>query len=134
MRAHNERSSSFFSFVARRVVRRRERVSRLSFRAASESLLFFLPCVAMAFSCERTQTRNEKVHVRIIGSLAAAFGVKNNAARVNAIRGRPDNTRKEGPVDEKISTTKKGVIVLIIMKPKGQDKLKIRGHDTNCFL
>jgi len=103
-------------------------------------LLFFLPCVAMAFLRERTQTRNEKVHVRvrIIGSLAAAFGVKNiNTARANAIRGRPDTTRERVSRSTKkyYRQKKRGFYrAFIIMKPKGQDKLKIRGYDTNCFL
>ena len=129
-------SSSFFSFVARRPCEEEnERVSRLFFSRCFGELLFFA-VRGDGFLRERTQTRNEKVYVRvrIIGSLAAAFGVKNNTARVNAIRGRPDNTRKGSRSTKKYYRQKKGVIVLIIMKPKGQDKLKIRGYDTNCFL
>jgi hypothetical protein len=95
-------SSSFFLFrrASRCAKKRTNASSRLFFsRCFGEFAFFFaVVCGEMAFLCERTQTRNEKVHVRvrIIGSLAAAFGVKNiNTARANAIRGRLMTTREK---------------------------------------
>jgi len=121
MRSHNERSSSFFSFVARRVVRRRER-TRLSpflFALLRGVAFFFCRVRRWLFLCERTQTRNEKVHVRvrIIGSLAAAFGVKNiNTARANAIEVDLTTREKGVSVDEKIlSTKKRGLISCLLL-------------------